>query len=46
MVGYVIEQNYLERKVKSFPGLSDPDYKVDVENDWVGMEKYAPIPLP
>ena len=32
--------------MKSFPGLCDPDYKVDVENDWVAMDSFEPIPLP
>ena len=45
-LGYVIEQNYLEQKVKTFPGLCDQDYEVDLQRDWVDMGDFKPIPLP
>ena len=46
MVGYVIEKNYLEKKVKSFSGLCDPDYHIDLEKDWANMAPFSPISLP
>ena len=37
----------LEQMIVSYPQLCDPDYQVDVEKDWVGIDKkFKPVALP
>lgn len=37
----------LEQVVVSYPQLCDPDYKVDMEKDWAGIDKkFKPVALP
>jgi hypothetical protein len=37
----------LEQMVVSYPQLCDSDFKVDMEKDWVGIDKkFKPVALP
>ena len=37
----------LEQMVVTYPQLCDSDYKVDMEKDWVGIDKkFKPVALP
>lgn len=44
--GYQPAHCYLEEKIRTFPSLCDPNYKVDMERDWADLKAYTPVALP